>query len=219
MEAAEVRRLLEETQALLNGHFLLSSGKHSDKYFQGARVLASPARASLLGAGIGSRWSDALVDAVVGPAIGGIVIAHEVARYLGTPSYFTEREAGKMALRRGFALEAGTKVVVVEDVVTTGGSAQEVVDLLKSMGVEVVGVSSIVWRSPDPHAPSPFGELPFRPLMTLPTDAWDVANCPLCKQGKPFHKPGSRTGPAAAPAAPAAPPSAETSANAAEAGK
>lgn len=195
MDATEVRRLLEETQALLTGHFLLSSGKHSDKYFQCARVLASPARASLLGAGIGSRWSEQLVDAVVGPAIGGIVIAHEVARYLGTPSYFTERDAGKMALRRGFSIEAGAKVVVVEDVVTTGGSALEVVELMKSMGVEVVGVSSIVWRSPDPHASPPFGAIPFRPLLTLPTEAWDVADCPQCKQGKPFHKPGSRAQP------------------------
>ena len=195
MDATEVRRLLEETQALLAGHFLLSSGKHSDKYFQCARVLASPARASLLGAGIGARWSEQLVDAVVGPAIGGIVIAHEVARYLGTPSYFTERDAGKMALRRGFAIDAGAKVVVVEDVVTTGGSALEVVEMLKSMGVEVVGVSSIVWRSPDPHASSPFGAIPFRPLLTLPTEAWDVADCPQCKQGKPFFKPGSRAQP------------------------
>ena len=197
MDAAEVRRLLEETQALLTGHFLLSSGKHSDKYFQCARVLASPARASLLGAGIGSRFADVALDAVIGPAIGGIVIAHEVARYLGTPSCYTERENGKMTLRRGFALDPGSKVIVVEDVVTTGGSAQEVVDLLTGMGLEVVGVSSIVWRSPEPNASSPFGTLPFRPLMTLPTEAWDVAQCPQCKQGKPFHKPGSRTQPAA----------------------
>lgn len=198
MEAAEVRRLLEETHALLSGHFQLSSGKHSDKYFQCARVLASPARASLLGAGIGSRFTDGVIDAVVGPAIGGIVIAHEVARYLGTPSYFTERENGKMTLRRGFSLDPGSKVIVVEDVVTTGGSALEVVELLVSLGVEVVGVSSIVWRAPDGSAPSPFGERPFRPLMTLPTEAWDPADCPLCKQGKPVYKPGSRTQPAGA---------------------
>ena len=98
MESAEVRRLLEETHALLNGHFLLASGKHSDKYFQCARVLASPARASLLGAGIGGKWADESIDAVFGPAIGGIVIAHEVARYLGSPAYYTEREEGKMRL-------------------------------------------------------------------------------------------------------------------------
>lgn len=187
--------MLEETQALLNGHFLLSSGKHSDKYFQCARVLASPARASLLGAGIGGRFSDTPVDAVIGPAIGGIVIAHEVARYLGTPSYYTEREGGKMTLRRGFGLDPGSKVIVVEDVVTTGGSALEVVDLFRSMGMEVVGVSSIVWRSPEPNASSPFGALPFRPLLVMPTEAWDVPACPQCKQGKPFYKPGSRAQP------------------------
>ncbi len=193
MEGQEVRRLLEETQALLNGHFLLSSGKHSDKYFQCARVLASPARASLLGAGIGSRWSDSAVDAVIGPAIGGIVIAHEVARYLGTPSYYTERESGKMTLRRGFSLEPGSKLIVVEDVVTTGGSALEVVELFQGMGMDVVGVSSIVWRSPEPNAASPFGARPFRPLLVMPTEAWDVADCPQCKQGRPFYKPGSRS--------------------------
>ncbi|MSR47091.1 MAG: orotate phosphoribosyltransferase [Planctomycetes bacterium] len=193
MDVAEVRRSLEETQALLNGHFLLSSGKHSDKYFQCARVLASPARASLLGAGIGSRFTDLPVDAVIGPAIGGIVIAHEVARYLGTPSYYTERENGNMTLRRGFTLEPGSKVIVVEDVVTTGGSAKEVVELFQSMGIEVVGVGAIVWRSPEPNASSPFGALPFRPLLVMPTEAWDVPNCPQCKLGKPFHKPGSRT--------------------------
>jgi orotate phosphoribosyltransferase len=193
MDGQEVRRLLEETQALLNGHFLLSSGKHSDKYFQCARVLASPARASLLGAGIGSRFTDIAPDAVIGPAIGGIVIAHEVARYLGTPSYYTERENGKMTLRRGFALDPGSKVIVVEDVVTTGGSALEVVELFEGLGHQVVGVTSIVWRSPEPNAPSPFGERPFRPLLVMPTEAWDTADCPQCKAGRPFYKPGSRT--------------------------
>lgn len=198
MEAAEVRRLLEETQALLTGHFLLSSGLHSDKYFQCARVLSWPARASLLGAGIGSKWADEAIDAVVGPAIGGIVIAHEVARYLGTPSYYTEREEGKMRLRRGFAVEPGTRALVIEDVVTTGGSAHEVVALLQSLGVEVVGVSAIVWRSPSASAPPPFGSLKFRPLLTLPTEANPPAECPQCKAGKPFEKPGSRAQPAAA---------------------
>jgi len=195
VEAAEVRRLLEETQALLNGHFVLSSGKHSDRYFQCARVLAWPARAALLGAGIGGQWTDESIDAVVGPAIGGIVIAHEVARYLGTPSYFAERDDDRMKLRRGFALEPGARVLVIEDVVTTGGSAGEVVALLKELGAEVVGVSSVVWRSPDAEASNPFGELRFRPLLTLPTEAWDPPACPLCRKGQPVEKPGSRAKP------------------------
>ena len=146
MDANEVRRLLEETQALLNGHFLLSSGKHSDKYFQCARVLAWPARASLLGVGIGSLWSEDAIDAVLGPAIGGIVIAHEVARYLGTPSYFTEREAGKMTLRRGFALEPGTRAIVVEDVVTTGGSALKAIERARAFGLDVKLIVGLVDR-------------------------------------------------------------------------
>jgi len=198
VESAEVRRLLEETHALLTGHFLLASGKHSDKYFQCARVLAWPARASLLGVGIGSLWTEDAIDVVLGPAIGGIVIAHEVARYLGTPSYFTERENGRMTLRRGFAVEPGARAIVVEDVVTTGGSALEVVELMKSQGVDVVGVSSIVWRPPTPDAPKPFGAVPFRPLLTLPTEAWDAPDCPLCRAGKPVEKPGSRAQPASA---------------------
>ena len=135
------------------------------------------------------------IDAVVGPAIGGILIAHEVARYLGTPAYFTEREEGRMSLRRGFALEPGARVLVIEDVVTTGGSATEVVALLKGLLVEVVGVSSIVWRSPEAESASPFGDLKFRPLMVLPTQAWDAAACPLCTAGQPFEKPGSRARP------------------------
>jgi orotate phosphoribosyltransferase len=192
VEVAEVRRLLEETQALLTGHFLLSSGLHSDRYFQCARVLMWPARASLLGAGIGGKWAEEPIDAVVGPAIGGILIAHEVARYLGTPSFFTEREEKVMRLRRGFALERGQRALVIEDVVTTGGSAQEVVALLRELGVEVAGVSSIVWRAPASNASNPFGELSFRPLLTLPTEAWSEADCPLCKAGRPFVKPGSR---------------------------
>jgi orotate phosphoribosyltransferase len=198
VEAAEVRRLLEESQALLTGHFLLSSGRHSDKYFQCARVLSWPARASLLGVAIGSLWADEAPDAVVGPAIGGIVIAHEVARYLGTPAFFTERENGRMALRRGFSLEAGARAVVVEDVVTTGGSAQEVVELLQSQGAEVLGVSSVVWRPGTASEPSPFGALRFRPLLTLPTEVWTAEECPLCRAGKPFEKPGSRAQPASA---------------------
>ena len=198
MDSAEVRRLLEETQALLNGHFLLSSGRHSDKYFQCARVLAWPARASLLGVGIGSLWADDAVEAVVGPAMGGIVIAHEVARYLGTPSYFTERENGKMVLRRGFALEPGTRAIVVEDVVTTGGSAAEVTELLRSQGIEVLGVSSIVWRPASANEAAPFGTTRFRPLLTLPTESWTPEECPLCRAGKPFEKPGSRAQPAGA---------------------
>ena len=106
-----------------------------------------------------------------------------------------------MRLRRGFTVDPGARALVVEDVVTTGGSAQEVVDLLKELGLEVVGVSSIVWRSPEtagesPASPaSPFGELKFRPLLTIPTEAWDVADCPQCKAGKPFEKPGSRQRP------------------------
>ncbi len=196
MESEEVRRHLEETGALLQGHFLLSSGLHSEHYVQCARVLAWPSRAGLFGSALGAFWVDESVDVVVGPAMGGILIAHEVARYLGTMCLFTEREDGKMTFRRGFQIEAGMRVLVVEDVVTTGGSAKEVVELLDRQRAEVVGVSSLLWRAPEAdegrEPASPFGELPFRPLLKLQFQAQPPRECPQCLAKKPIEKPGSR---------------------------
>ena len=194
MQADEVQRHLEETGALKTGHFALSSGLHSDRYVQCALVLARPSRASLLGAGLGAQWVDDDVELVVGPALGGVVIAHEVARFLGTPCFFAERKEGTMCLRRGFQVEPGTKVLVVEDVVTTGGSVKEVLALLEQAGAHIVGVSSIVWRAgADEEAPvSPFGDRPFKHLLRLPVPAWKPEQCPPCQAGHPVDKPGSR---------------------------
>ena len=140
MESGDVLNLLKECGALLEGHFQLSSGKRSDRYVQCALVLQSPARAGLLGVALGEKFADDRVDIVVGPAMGGLIIGHEVARFLGAKSVFTERVDGRMTLRRGFSLEPGERVLVVEDVVTTGGSAREVVELVRALGAEVVGV-------------------------------------------------------------------------------
>lgn len=192
MEPQEVRRHLEETGGLLHGHFQLSSGLHSTEYFQCARLLAWPARAALMGCAIGELWKDAAVDVVVGPAMGGILIAHEVARFLGAPCLFSERLDGRMTLRRGFSVDPGARVLVVEDVVTTGKSAREVMELLRHLGAELVGVSSIVWRAPEEGAPPPFDELRFQPLLETVVEAFDSGNCPSCQAGQAFEKPGSR---------------------------
>lgn len=188
MEANDVLNLLRESEALLEGHFELSSGLRSDRYVQCALVLQHPARAGLLGVALGEKFHDDRVDVVVGPAMGGIIIAHEVARFLGARCLFSERVDGKMQLRRGFALEPGERCIVVEDVITTGGSAAEVVALLKHLGAEVAGVGSIVDRTTGPAA----FDVPFKALVKVAANVWTKEEDPLAKQGSTPVKPGSR---------------------------
>lgn len=178
---------LTQRGALLSGHFELSSGRHSDRYVQCALLLSHPADAEMVGGALAERLRDTNPDLVVGPALGGVIIAHEVARALGTPCVFTERKDGAMSLRRGFSVPAGARVVVIEDVVTTGGSAKEVVVLLQEMGAEVVAVGSMIARAPT----SPF-EQRYESLLSLPIESWAAEECPLCKQGGQAIKPGSR---------------------------
>jgi orotate phosphoribosyltransferase len=139
--------LFRKSGALLEGHFLLTSGRHSDRYVQCAQVLKFPEYTSLLCERIAAGFQGEQIDLVVGPAMGGILVAYETARHLKVPNLFTERENGSMTLRRGFAIQPGEKVLVVEDVVTTGGSVVEVIDLVKAKGAEVVGVGVLVDRS------------------------------------------------------------------------
>lgn len=182
--------MFRDSGALLEGHFLLTSGRHSNQYMQCARVLQYPVYASRLGEELARRYRDEKVEVVIGPAMGGIVVAQEVARALGgsVRSLFTEREDGKMALRRGFSLTPGEKVLVVEDVITTGGSVQEVMDLVNQLGGDVVGVGVLVDRSG--------GEVKFKPrleaVLTMSIETYPPENCPLCKKGQPAVKPGSR---------------------------
>ena len=129
----DVLELLRRERALLEGHFLLSSGLHSDRYFQCALALADPKNAQALAESLAERFAGREIDLVVGPALGAVIWAHEVARALGKRCYFTERKEGRMELRRGFAIEPGQKILVVEDVVTTGGSSREVIDLLQRL--------------------------------------------------------------------------------------
>lgn len=183
----EMLKILEETGALLTGHFLLTSGKHSDRYIQCAKVLQYPERTALLSKAMAEPFQGRGISCVVGPAMGGIVVAYEVARQLGARALFTERENGKMTLRRGFTLAPGEKVLVVEDVITTGGSVGEVVQLVQELGAQVVGVTCIVQRGTNVDL-----GVPLVPLLALPIAAYEPDDCPLCRQGIPAVKPGSR---------------------------
>lgn len=186
-----VLELLKESEALLEGHFLLSSGKHSDKYVQCAKLLMYPKKAEEVCKVIKKKLEDAnvKVDAVVGPAMGGIVIAYELGRALGVRAMFTERENEMMTLRRGFFINEGENVLVVEDVVTTGKSSLETIKVLKEHGANVVGIASIVDRT---NGKSNI-EYPLFPAISLNIQAFDKEDCPLCKEGKiELVKPGSR---------------------------
>jgi len=183
--------IFRERAALLEGHFLLSSGLHSPRYLQCARVLMDPVLASRLGAQLAEALRPLLPGppgAVVAPALGGVLVAHEVARALGCRGLFTERQDGRMTLRRGFGLEPGEPVVVVEDVITTGGSTREVMQAVASLGATVVAVGSLVDRS---GGGVDLG-VPRRSLLTLEVPTWTAAECPLCAQGSRPEKPGSR---------------------------
>jgi len=186
--------LLSEFQrrgAVLDGHFLLSSGLHSPRYVQCARVLMDPALATRLGALLGEELRPVLgardAGAVVAPALGGILVAHEVARALGCRALFTERQDGAMTLRRGFALDRGEAVVVVEDAITTGGSTREVMDAVRGAGAEVLAVGCLIDRSGGVAL-----DVPHRSLIRLDVPTWRSEACPLCAAGSRPEKPGSR---------------------------
>jgi orotate phosphoribosyltransferase len=186
-----VLELFRATGAYLQGHFRLTSGLHSGEYLQCALVLAHPRHAESLGQALAEKLRALAgeVDVVVSPAMGGLMIGHEVARALGVRHLFTERDAEKkMTLRRGFALSAGERAVIIEDVITTGGSSVEVIDLLRSAGAVVVGAGSIIDRS---GGAADLG-VPRAALATLQVVTYDPAQCPLCQQGLPVVKPGSR---------------------------
>ena len=174
--------------ALRRGHFRLTSGLHSDSYMQCAALFESPEDAERLCRALADRFRDERIDLVAGPALGGVIMAYEVARALRARAIFSEREEGRMAFRRGFRVNAGERALVVEDVVTTGGSTKEVIELLRAAGAEVVGVGSIVDRS---GGKADFG-VPFHPLMLMSAAAWTAEECPLCAKGEPIVKPGSR---------------------------
>lgn len=184
--------LFNETGAYLKGHFRLTSGLHSPEYLQCALVLQHPAHAQRLAAELAEKMKVSgcgTVATVVAPAMGGLIIGHEVARALGSRFIFTERDGeGRMTLRRGFGVAQGERCVVIEDVITTGGSTREVVDLLTAEGAVVAGAGSIIDRS---GGKAEVG-VPRQALSAMNVTAWTEAECPLCQQGQPVVKPGSR---------------------------
>jgi len=188
--------LLRESGALLEGHFLLSSARHSDKYFQCAKLLQYPMKAEKVFKNTVTEIKNDIkngklkVDIVTGPAIGGIIASYEVARQLGLPSIFTERdESGNMTLRRGFEIKKGDNILIVEDVVTTGKSSLECAAALEAQGAVVSALACVVDRRAENVNDIPW---PIYSAVEIKAFSWDSSECELCKQGIPFIKPGSR---------------------------
>ena len=178
--------LLKQTDALLEGHFLLSSGKHSNRYVQCARILRYPDKAEAILKPVAEKLKEMKIDLLVGPAMGGILVAYELGRQLGIEAIFTERVDNIMALRRGFEVSEGMNIVICEDVVTTGKSSMEVKALLEPLGAKVIAIASIIDRTNEEL------ELPLISSLRVEIDTFDADDCPLCKQGTPVVKPGSR---------------------------
>lgn len=189
-QATEPIEHFRNCSAILEGHFRLSSGRHSSSYLQCARVLMYPDRAETLCRELRDRYEGEAPDVVCGPAIGGITFSYEIARAFGCPGIFVERSEGTFTLRRGFNLEPGTRVLVAEDVVTTGGSVIEACQVLQQLGAVVVGIVTLVHRSDD----NPF-DVPLTSLLRLPLESYEKQDCPLCDEGLPLVKPGSRPDP------------------------
>ena len=190
MTQEEVRTLLVKTGAIMDGHFLLTSGLHSPHYVEKFNVLQHPAYTAQLCAAMAEKFKDAEIETVVGPVTGGILLAHETGKSLGTRAIFTERVDGKMTFRRGFSLRAGERVLIVEDIVTTGGSIKEVIEVVKAAGAVPVAVSMLVDRS---GGKADFGDVPSTALLTMDVETYSPDTCPLCAKGVPMTKRG-RTG-------------------------
>ncbi|MBU4376176.1 MAG: orotate phosphoribosyltransferase [Candidatus Omnitrophica bacterium] len=188
MQKAGIIDMFKKRDAFLSGHFRLTSGLHSGHYLQCALVLQYPEDAAKLGRAIADKFRKDKIDVVAGPALGGIIIAYEVARSLGVRCVFGEREEGRMKLRRGFSIKPGEKVLLAEDVATTGGSLKELARLIRESGGEIVGMASIIDRS---GGTTDFG-VPFKTLMMLNIETFEEKDCPLCKECIPIMKPGSR---------------------------
>jgi len=186
----QASQIFTASGALLEGHFRLTSGRHSNRYMQCAQVLQYPEYTEQLAIHIAEKFRDDKIDLVIGPAMGGIIVAYEVARQLKVPSMFCERQDGQMALRRGFQIKPESRVLVVEDVVTTGGSVVEVMDVVRELGGVIAGVAVLVDRSA--------GKVDFgvktEAVLTMDIESWEADDCPICKEGiLPVVKPGSRS--------------------------
>jgi orotate phosphoribosyltransferase len=193
----DVIKLLKESGAMLEGHFLLSSGRHSDRYFQCARLLQYPGRAAAALTAVAKRIKADMeagklaLDAVAGPAMGGIIVAYELGRQLGLPAFFTERDdTGAMTLRRGFEITPGQRILIAEDVVTTGKSSGESAAVLAGLGAKIAAIACVVDRRAEGVPVS----WPIYPACAVRAADWEAGSCELCKKGTPAVKPGSRRG-------------------------
>ncbi len=186
MNKIELQTLLEEKGAILNGHFLLTSGRHSDRYIEKFRVLENPDTLDVVCKEMSLPFMNKNVEIVLGAAIGGILISGGVGRHLGVKHIFSERVNGKMELRRGFELKKGIRVLIVEDIITTGGSVFELIELAQNYDANIIGVVNLVERSLEPID---FG-VPSTPLLNLPSNSWEVDDCPLCNKMIPFTNRG-----------------------------
>ena len=188
MTQDEVLDIYKQTGALLSGHFLLSSGLHSERYLQSALVLQQPEIATKLCAELAGSFREAKIDVVIAPALGGVFVSHETARALGVRAIFAERVNGELTLRRGFSIEPGERVLVVEDVITTGKSTRETIEVVQKSGGTVVAAASLIDRS---GGSAELG-VPYRALVTLSVPTYRAEDCPLCRTGSTPVKPGSR---------------------------
>jgi orotate phosphoribosyltransferase len=188
MTEQEVKELLIETGAIMDGHFLLTSGLHSPHYVEKFNVLQQPKYTEKLCQAMAEKFKDANIETVVGPVTGGILLAHETGKALGTRAIFTERVDGKMTFRRGFTLHEGERCLIVEDIVTTGGSIKEVIEVVKAHGGIPVAVSMLVDRS---GGKANFGDVPCTALLHMNVETYKPEECPMCKQGLAMTKRGS----------------------------
>lgn len=194
MDQRELLAIFRESGALLEGHFQLTSGLHSPQYFQCARVLQYPRFTEALCGRLASQFRQLRIDAVIAPALGGIVVGQEVGRQLGVRTMFTERKDGAMQLRRGFEIQSGERILVCEDVVTTGGSVFEVMEIVRAMGGQIAGVGYIVDRSGGKVRFDVEPDGAHCALLHMDVVSYSPADCPLCNEGVPVVKPGSRSG-------------------------
>ena len=187
MTKQEILNILKDSGAFLEGHFILTSGFHSSQYIEKFRILEQPRYTEMLCKEIAGMYKNDKITAVAGPMTGGIIISYETARQLGVKSVFTERIDGKMQFRRGFTLSPSDRVLIVEDIITTGGSVKEVVETVKDSGANIVGLSCLVDRS---NSKAKF-DVPFKPLLVMDVVNYNPDKCPLCKSDSVAVKPGS----------------------------
>ncbi|HOC03476.1 MAG TPA: orotate phosphoribosyltransferase [Candidatus Ratteibacteria bacterium] len=182
----EILRIFKETGAIIEGHFLLSSGLHSNRYFQMARVLQFPPLAQVLSAELAKKYINTSINTVIGPALGGIVLSYVLAEQLGARAIFSEREKGVMTIRRGFNIEEGENILICEDVITTGGSVSEVIDIVSSYKANIIGVCCLVQRGIHNI------KFPVHYLVKMDIKNYEQSLCPMCMEKIPLVKPGSR---------------------------